>query len=319
MGWTGVSAAAGVLLLTLSACGGGAADPGPDPASGRPSASSSGTSGGSSGTSTDGPTVDKVLVFIVENHSLEQMQADMPFTDGLAATYGHADHFQAMTHPSLPNYLAIAGGTTAGVTDDDPPAAHPLTGPSVFGQALAAGRTATVYADGMPEPCSLDNGGNKYVARHNPWTYHVDERELCREHDLPLGRFAADVEAGDLPDVGMVVPNQCHNAHDCPLGVADAWLRDKIEAVMAGPDWESGRLAVVVTADEDETKGDEDPDNAVLTVVAHPALHGVVVHDPLSHLSLSRALSEVAGGDPLADAASAPSLWEAFGLVPAGS
>jgi acid phosphatase len=253
-----------------------------------------------------------VLVFIVENHSLDQMRGAMPFTIGLATTYAHADHYQALTHPSLPNYLAMIGGTTSGVTDDKPPAVHGLTGPSVFGQALAAGRTAGVYADGMPSPCALEDGGDRYAVRHNAWAYHLDERAACAQFDLPLTALPADLAAGALPNVGMVIPNTCHDAHDCSLGEADAWLQQQIGAVMAGPDWAAGRLAVVVTADED----DHDQDNLVLTVVAHPSLHGLVVHDPLTHLSLSRALSELAGGQPLADAATAPSLWDAFGLRP---
>jgi len=47
----------------------------------------------------------------------------------------------------------------------------------------------------------------------------------------------------------------------------------------------------VVTADEDDWKHG----NEVLTTVAHPNLSHVVVHDRLTHYSLSRALSEVAG------------------------
>lgn len=306
----------GVALVAMGLAAMAGCSSGADP---EPTASPASSTGATTGPATVSPAgqVDKVLVFVVENHSLEQMQADMPFTASLATTYGYADHYQGVAHPSLPNYLAIVGGTTAGVEDDKLPKAHPLSGPSVFGQALANGRTAGVYNDGMPQPCYLENGGNGYVARHNAWTYHVDERDLCEQHDLSLAPFAKDVAAGALPDVGMVVPNLCHDAHDCSLQVADRWLQDKVEAVLAGPDWASGRLAVVITADEDETKGDADPDNSVLTVVLHPTLSGVVVHAPLTHLSLSAALSEVAGGTPLADAAGAPSLWAAFGLTTA--
>jgi len=38
--------------------------------------------------------------------------------------------------------LAITGGSTFGVTDDDGPGEHPLPGPSAFGQAIAAGKSA---------------------------------------------------------------------------------------------------------------------------------------------------------------------------------
>ncbi len=281
---------------------------------GSPSAGSS----GSPGTHPAGwPQVSKVLVFVVENHSFEQMQSDMPFTVSLAEKYAYSDNYQALAHPSLPNYLAIVGGTTSDVADSAPPRVHGRSGITVFGQAIRAGRTARVYAEGMPGRCSLTNGGNGYVVRHNPWTYHRDELALCKKYDVPLRSFARHVRLGRLPSVGMVIPNQCHNGHDCSLRVADRWLQHKIEAVMAGPDWTSGGLAIVVTADEDETGVRlDDPDNRVLTVVAHPLLKGEVVNAPLSHLSLSRALSEMSGAEGLEDAADAPSLWTAFGLAP---
>jgi len=56
------------------------------------------------------PHVTKLLVFVVENHSLQQMRRGMPWLDHLARRYGYATQYRAITHPSLPNYLAIAGG-----------------------------------------------------------------------------------------------------------------------------------------------------------------------------------------------------------------
>ena len=79
---------------------------------------------------------------------------------------------------------------------------------------------------------------------------------------------------------------------------------------MSGPDFRSGRLVIVVTADED----DYSQGNTVLTVVVHPSVHGEVVSTPLSQLSLSRLYSEVLGLSPLRQAASAPSMATAFHL-----
>lgn len=88
-------------------------------------------------------------------------------------------------------------------------------------------------------------------------------------------------------------------------------MRTQVETVFRGPDWRTGRLAVVITADED----DRGQNNAVLTVVAHPALERAVVTTPLTHYSLSRAYAEVGGFAPKQQAANAPSLLGAFGLV----
>jgi len=87
-------------------------------------------------------------------------------------------------------------------------------------------------------------------------------------------------------------------------------MRRVIGGVLAGPDYASGRLLVVITADEDH----RDQGNLVLTTLLNPQLHGVVVSSRLDHYSLSRLYSEVLGAQPLARARSAPSLVSAFHL-----
>jgi phosphatidylinositol-3-phosphatase len=255
-----------------------------------------------------GPT--KVLVFMVENHSLDEMRTQMPWTAALADRYGYATAYHAMTHPSLPNYLAIAGGSTFGVQDDNDPSSHPISGSSVFGEALAAGRTARVYAEAMPGTCATTPSGT-YAVKHNPWAYFVDERAACDRYDVPIDQLAGDIRTGSLPGAGMVVADMCHIAHDCPLGTADAWLRSVVGPVLAGPDFRKGRLVVVITADED----DRSDDNRVLTVVASAGMPAhQVVSTPLTHLSLTRLYAEVLHLTPLRGAAGAPSLAQAFHL-----
>src|SRR6476659_48826 len=72
--------------------------------------------------------VTKLLVFVEENHSLDQMKAGMPYAASLATRYGYATNYRAITHPSLGNYIAIAGGSSYGIHDDDPPSAHQIAG-----------------------------------------------------------------------------------------------------------------------------------------------------------------------------------------------
>jgi phosphatidylinositol-3-phosphatase len=261
-------------------------------------------------------TVTKTLVVFVENHTLAQMQAGMPYLNSLAHTYAYATGYTAATHPSLPNYLAVAGGSTFGITDDNDPSAHPLNGASVFGQALTKGGTAAVYAESEPSNCYPTGAGGLYAVRHTAWPYFVDEVSACKAGQVPSGdatsgAFAADAAAGRLPNVGWLIPNLCNDAHDCALSVADNWLKTMLPDVFNGPDWKSGHLAVVVTADEDDRSGG----NTVLTVVAQPSLAGKVVTSPLTHYSLSAFLSAMSGSTPLRSAANAPSFAAAFGLT----
>lgn len=217
--------------------------------------------------------VTKVLTIVLENHGVPAVTVGMPQLMKLAATYGRTSHYSATTHPSLPNYLDLAGGSTFGVTDDTPPTAHPIQGPSVFDLAMTSGRTARTYAEAMPAVCWLENDG-RYAVRHNPWTYFSDDasRRACQADDVPLGDSTSgalhdDIAKGTLPNVGLIVPDVCNDAHDCPLATADAWVAGWMSQVLQGRDWQAGRLAVVVTFDEAEVSGE----NTVLTVVVAPA------------------------------------------------
>lgn len=312
-------AALALLAVVLaSACGAAGKSGGhdaastPDPAPHRsPSAAATPAAGPS-----QAPRVTKVLTIVEENHGTAAVTRGMPYLISLAHRYGHTTGYRALTHPSLPNYLALAGGSTFGVHDDASSSAHPIPGPSVFDAALQHHHTAAVYAESMSQPCDQASYG-RYAARHNPWTYFTSQRPACLTHDLPAGTvrsgtFHDAVTSGRLPDVAMLIPDLCDDAHDCSLATADRWLRSWMALVQQGPDWRSGHLAVVITFDEAEGSGDTS--SSVPTDVATPALHGKMVTAPLSHLSWSRWMTDLVGAAPLRDARTAPSLGRAFGL-----
>lgn len=258
----------------------------------------------------------KLLTIVEENHGEQAALAQMPYLAALSGTYGRTSAYSAVAHPSLPNYLAMAGGSTFRVTDDASPAAHPLSGPSVFDQAISAGRTAKAYIEAMPSPCALSSSG-RYAVRHNPWTYFADpaERAHCQAYDVPAGTPSAgplhdDVTAGTLPTLGWVTPDLCNDGHDCPPRVADDWLRSWLPVIMDGPDFRAGRLAVVVTFDEAEEPGA----NTVLTTLIAPGVRHVVSATSCSHYCWTRYAAELTGTPPLRQAAGSPSLSTAFGL-----
>jgi acid phosphatase len=259
-----------------------------------------------------------VLAILEENHSQPQVLDSMTYLSSLAAQYGQTTSYHGVRHPSLPNYLAIAGGDTFGVTDDNPPSSHPVAGDSVFDQTIAAGGTAGIYAEAMPGNCALTSSGD-YAVKHNPWAYFngATQRANCQKYDVPLGttvggNLITDIDAGTLPDTGMIVPDLCNDAHDCSLTTADAWLSHWIPTIMAGPDYLSGDLTIIVTFDEDDSA----TGNLIAFVVIDPSLLGKHVSVPLTtnHYSLTRWYETAASTKYLRNAATAPDLQAAFGL-----
>jgi acid phosphatase len=237
----------------------------------------------------------------------------MPYLWQLARTYGHATAWSAITHPSLPNYLAIFSGSSFNDPQDCPPGPGcTYPGPSVFGQALAAGQTARSYEESMPQPCDQSDSGN-YDVNHNPWAYIPDEAAQCRANDVPAGTtvsgaLISDVRHGTLPAVGLVTPNLIHDGHNGTLAQADHWLRSWIPVLMSGPDWKNGHLAIAVVFDEGDTT------NHVPFVLIAPGVSGAVLSTPVNHYALTRLIDKIINARPLRKAATAPGLTSRFRL-----
>jgi phosphatidylinositol-3-phosphatase len=256
----------------------------------------------------------KVLVIMEENHSIEQVfPGGMPYLWSLARRYGYASDWNDVGHPSLPNYLAIFGGSSFDMPADcapSPGCTYP--GPTVFGQALSRGETAKAYEESMSQPCSSD-GGEGYDVNHNPWAYFPSETASCKSDDVPAGTPAAgalvsDIRNGSLPTVGMITPNLDHDGHNGTLAQADAWLQGWIPVLMSGPDWRTGRLAIVVVFDEGETT------EQVPFVLIAQGISGVKMSAPVNHYALTRLLDQFIGAPPLRQANTATDVGSLFGL-----
>ena len=67
------------------------------------------------------PRYEHVVVIVEENKSYDQIlnPAAAPNIAGLAARYGDAAQFFSEVHPSEANYVAMLGGDTFGIHDDD--------------------------------------------------------------------------------------------------------------------------------------------------------------------------------------------------------
>src|ERR1035438_4776042 len=67
------------------------------------------------------PEYQHIFVIIEENHSFTDIIGNpaAPNLTRLAQRYGLATRFFAVSNPSQPNYVALLGGSTFGISDDD--------------------------------------------------------------------------------------------------------------------------------------------------------------------------------------------------------
>ena len=235
----------------------------------------------------------------------------MPYLYGLGTTYGRADAYEAVTHPSLPNYLAFWSGSTQGVTDDG---THNLSAANLSSQMAAAGRSWRTYAQNYPggggcQTASSYSGGvdgpgvaGTYVRKHNPAMSFtsVSTNPVECANIQPLASFDPSV------DVAFVVPNLCNDAHDCSLATADAFLKGFVPLVTGSASWAHTLLVISF----DEGTSDIGGGGRVFTVVARPGLSGVVSTTQHDHYSLLRTIEDLNGLGCLGNACSANTLSE---------
>ena len=127
---------------------------------------------------------------------------------------------------------------------------------------------------------------------------------------MPLSLLAADISSGQLPNVGMIIPNLCNDAHDCRLGTADAFLKTWTPQILRGSDYASGGLlTIVITFDEGVGSS-----QTIETVVINPAVHASLVSALLTHAGLSRRLYRISGSVPQSGAVTPTDFGAAIGL-----
>ncbi|MFD1213541.1 alkaline phosphatase family protein [Arthrobacter sp. GCM10027362] len=295
-----LAAVAGILLLLATGCGparpdaGGEAPPADAGHSLQPQQSGPGRESGGG--------LDHVVIIVEENRPAAEVlgSASAPFINQLAADYALAANYSAVTHPSLPNYLALTGGTTAGITADCLPApgSCQARGDGITGQIGQSGRTWKMYAEGMPGPCTAKNSG-LYAVKHNPFMYYpgiTGDAAYCAAHVVPFARLAGDLKtASTLPDYVFISPDLCHDMHNCPVETGDAWLARQVAKILASPAFTRQHSLLVLTWDEG--RGNR---NKVATIFAGPAARASYRSDTAyDHYSLLHTIENAWGLDPL--------------------
>ncbi len=254
------------------------------------------------------PEFDHIVVVTMENKSYDDIigNAQAPYLNSLAQQYGVASQYFAIRHPSLPNYLALTGGDTFGVTTDCNTCY--LSQPNIAVDRIeTAGRTWKAYMESMPAACTLGDTG-QYIQHHNPFVYYDDIRTNPNEcaNDVPYTQLAGDFAAtATTPDYAWISPNICNDMHNCSIATGDAWLQQNVEAILATPAFTTQNSLLVITFDEDDSSSNNQVPTFLIGPGVTPGLHSTVSS---THYSLLKTIEAAWNLAPLAagDAAAAP-------------
>lgn len=199
-----------------------------------------------------------------------------PYINSLINNYAYFSNAHAVSHPSLPNYLALFFGSDEGVADDHCPPASGGYGGANLATQVAVGS----WVENAPSDLRVCNAdGGLYQGHHVPWAYAANGVVSTS----PNGR------------VNFYIPNDCDNMHDCSIATGDAFLASLIPTLPG--------ITVLLW---DEGYDADYSSNNMLLVILGPGISAQAHTENVTHYSVLRWIEAQEGVGCLAQACSAP-------------
>jgi len=287
---------------------------------------------------------DHVYVIVLENHDFDEAldSGASPFLRDLARSQGLATRYFGVTHPSLPNYLAMIGGDDYFIRDDNPScfasnlrpgqACHKILGDSLVDQLENAELSFALYAQSLPGVGDLTQGrppypNDIYAQKHNPFVYfdQIVQNPARLARLKPMSALAADL-AGFAPNFVFIVPDQCHDGHGLRFSCNDSaalthdyddTVARTVDMIRASPNW-TQNSAIVVTFDEGEmhqgaaSAAKPEDENRIATIVVTKCGGSAVSDARLDHFALLATIEDGFGLPRLRKAMGAPTMMDLF-------
>ena len=254
------------------------------------------------------PRPDHTVVVIMENHAYSDIigNPSAPYIASLRTAGANFTDSHAVTHPSEPNYLALFEGDTENLTDDSCP--HTYHAANLASVLLASGQTFLGYSESMPAFGYTGCNSGNYARKHNPW---VNYANVPASVNLTFNAFPA--EYADLPAVAYVVPDLCHDMHDCSVATGDAWLASRLDGYIQ---WAGSHNSLfILTFDED----DGTATNQIATIFVGPMVQSGDYPTRIDHYSLLRTLEDMYAVPATGKAANAEpitAIWKSVAPTP---
>jgi hypothetical protein len=290
------------------------------------------------------PQYDHVFVLILENEGFKGIigNPNAPILNALAQDYGLATNYSGVGDPSEPNYVAMLGGDTFGISSDDPYwfPGQTVNASNLMTQLEAAGKTWRGYFQNMPyagyrgycypDKCNgIPDSDTQYVAKHNGivnFSNMQNPTELGKM--FPFAQLSADIQAGTVPNFSYIIPDECHDMHGAPpwcvdsgatssvqqsflIAQGDAFVGSVVNEITSSALWMAGNNAIVITFDEGNTAT-----STIATIVATShGPRGVTDKASLNHFSLLASVEQTFGLGCLANACTANLMTPLFAIT----
>jgi hypothetical protein len=256
------------------------------------------------------PHPAKVAVLALENRSYGQVigSPDAPYINKLAGRYALATNYYALTHPSLPNYIALTGGSQGEIKKNC--AGCDTPGQNLVGQLSKAGVSWRAYFEGLTSSSRPGAVTKTYNPHYNPFVYYDSVRgnAATRSRLVDFTKLQSDLRSGQLPRFSWIAPSVGHDGHNSSLRQADRYVSRLVPQVLRGlgPNgvlyltWDEG--AHNDTAGVNGTKGGG---QVALIAAGGAARRGATTAVPANHYALLRTIEAGFGLPALGNAGSA--------------
>jgi hypothetical protein len=282
------------------------------------------------------PAYDHIMVAVEENHGFADVIGNpaAPNLNYLAKKFGLATNYFGVSHPSEPNYVAMLGGSTYGIQDDNPYYVNKINALSLISQMDTAGISWKAYLQSLPHPgyqgicypakCNgVPDIDPLYVSKHvgiTNFTTSLNPADSSRQ--VPVDQLHDDLSANTVPRFSWIIPDECRDMHGDPpycldsgntfsgtafdpqdqhlVGIGDAYLGHLVSQVTNAAFWSKGNNAFVVVFDEgDDSAGccgaNPGGGQVAAVVVTNHGPRGVQDNNAYNHFSLLQTIQRSFG------------------------
>ncbi len=230
----------------------------------------------------NGRKFDQVLIIVLENQDAANVLKD-PYMQALAQRGAYFTNYHGIGHPSYPNYLAMTGGSTFGVTSN---AQKELDMTSIADLLEIKNLSWAQFAEDYPgtsTKCFTGDYKGLYARKHAPFLSYtaITGGPRCLEHVANAANLPYP-----LPNYSLYVPNMDNDGHDTSVAFSSNWLKGFLEPLLGRP--ELNKTLVVVTYDESKTG-----DSPIYTVFLGSMIRAGATDDTAyGHYSLLRTIED---------------------------
>jgi len=221
--------------------------------------------------------LDHVFLIYMENHGTGDIvgSPNAPYTNALINTYGYANNYHALSHPSDPNYVRILGGSDYGIMYNPPP--NSINAPNLMQEMDSSGVTWAGYAQSMPYPGAITSSGD-YASDQLPFatfSYVYNNTPAYQQaHLLPLTQLGSDLQnPSTAPQFAWLAANESNNGegpintpigatrfvasqlttHQYNVSASDQFVQQQVSTIQSSPTWNNPNQkdVIIVTWDED--------------------------------------------------------------------